>query len=68
MKAHKVGDSVRSNVNAQGMRLGELFEVVAIIPGRFGVVTYRHRGDDGRELDVGNGHLVLERVDASERT
>lgn len=60
MTAHKVGDRVRSNVSAQGACRGELFDVVAVVPGRFGLVTYRVRADDGRELEVGN--LLLERI------
>jgi len=63
MTAHKVGDRVRSNVDAQGMRRGESFEVVAVSHGYFGIVVYRVRAEDGRELDVGNGHLLLERVE-----
>lgn len=62
MTAHKVGDTVRSNVTAQGVRRGERFEVVPVVPGRFCVVTYRLRAEDGRELEVGNGYLLLERI------
>jgi hypothetical protein len=62
MTAHQVGDKVRSNVEAQGMRRGEVFSVVAVVRGPFAIVTYRVRAEDGRELEVRNGHLVLERV------
>ena len=61
MPVHNVGDRVRSNVDAQGMRPGELFEVVAVVSGFLGIVTYLVRAEDGRELEVGNGHLLLER-------
>lgn len=63
MPAHSVGDRVRSNVDAQGMRRGGLFEVVAVVSGFLGIVTYLVRAEDGRELEVGNGHLLLERVE-----
>lgn len=62
MTAHKVADTVRSNVTAQGMRRGERFEIVAVVPGRSCVVTYRLHAEDGRELEVGNGYLLLDRI------
>lgn len=58
-----VGQRVRSRVSAQGMRAGEELEVAAVARRStpFGCfLTYRLRAADGRELSVGNGHLVLE--------
>ncbi len=58
------GSRVRSLVNAQGMTRGECFEVVASSVFRTfvgGFVTYQLRSIvNGREVSVGNGHLVLE--------
>lgn len=45
---------------------GEVFDVVAVIPGKFGVVTFRVRAEDGRELEIGNGHLLLEQIGSLE--
>jgi hypothetical protein len=61
----QVGQRVRSRVNGQGMRVGDTFEVVSFsVRSTFvgGFVTYVLRGEEGRVLHVGNGHLVLESV------
>lgn len=62
----KKGQKVRSTVNAQGMLVGEEFEVLDVYKTSYGflgtVVNYRLRGAGGRELTVGNGPFVLAEV------
>lgn len=64
MFAFKVGDKVRSRVDAQGLVKGRVYEVVqtAVQHTPFGGFT-EYKLVDGFFCGwVGNGHLVLERV------
>ncbi len=57
----EVGDRVRSRVNAQGLRQGEVYVVAATrTVYRFGGGYVTYTMESGQE--VGNGHLVLERA------
>jgi hypothetical protein len=61
-----VGDKVASNVNAQGMRLGEIFTVVEIVrkPYAFGTFTELVVArSSGERFSIGNPHLVLNAVE-----
>jgi hypothetical protein len=65
MERYDVGDRVVSDVDAQGMRRGEAFEVIAreeqhLLGMVFATLTLR--AEDGRELRVVNGQLLLSRV------
>lgn len=69
--AFKVGQVVRSKVNAQGMRVGEEFEVVALrvrktFVGGFTTLVVREAraglASELRTLEVGNPHLTVEVV------
>ena len=66
MERFDVGDRVVSNVDAQGMRRVEAFEVIArderwVLGNCYATLTVRAI-DDGRELQVVNGHLLLARA------
>lgn len=66
MSDFKTGDRVRSRVSAQGMKAGEVFEVVAITErpvfrgGACRTYHVRRVGVAEHMLAVVNGHLVLE--------
>jgi hypothetical protein len=65
MERYDVGDRVVSNVDAQGMRRGEMFEVIArdeqwLLGNCYATLTVR--AEDGRELRVVNAHLLMSRA------
>lgn len=61
--AHKKGDTVRSNVNAQGLKKGAEYTVVDVEHGPFGTVMYGVQPSTGGEqLWIANGHLLLDPV------
>jgi hypothetical protein len=61
--AHKVGDTVRSTVDAQGMKKGQEYKVVDVEHGKWGTVMYGIQpATGGEQLWIGNGHLLLEPV------
>jgi hypothetical protein len=66
MERYDVDDRVVSNVDAQGMRRGEAFEVIArdeqhVLGMVYATLTVRSL-EDGRELRVVNGQLLLSRA------
>jgi hypothetical protein len=66
MERYDVGDRVVSNVDAQGMRRGEAFEVIArdeqwLLGNCYATLTLRSV-EDGRELRIVNGQLLLLRA------
>ena len=64
--AHKVGDTVVSNVDAQGLKKGQQYKVIDIEHGNWGTVTYGVQPvTGGKQLWIGNGHLLLNRVAGS---
>jgi hypothetical protein len=67
LTAYKVGDVVRSTVDAQGMKKGQEYKVVDVKHGKWGTVIYGIKpvaGADDELLWIGNGHLLLEPVDS----
>jgi hypothetical protein len=65
MERYDVGDRVVSNVDAQGMRRGEAFEVIErderwVLGNCYATLTVR--AEDGRELRIMNGQLLLSRA------
>lgn len=68
MTRFQVGDLVVSRINEQGLTKGYEYEVVDVITTSYtwGVfVTYVLEDDEGRRFAVGNGHLVLGRVEVT---
>lgn len=68
---HKVGDRVKSTINAQGLKKGEEYTVVDMDEMRtpFGTfVTYYVTDKKGKKHSVGNGHLVLQPIKEATRT
>jgi hypothetical protein len=66
MERYDVGDRVISNVDAQGMRRGERFEVIErdeqwLLGNCYATLTVRS-AEDGRELRIVNGQLLLSRA------
>jgi hypothetical protein len=66
MERYDVGDRVVSNVDAQGMRRGEQFEVIErderwVLGNCYATLTVRSV-EDGRELRIVNGQLLLSRA------
>jgi len=66
MERHDIGDRVVSNVDAQGMRRGEAFEVIArgeqhVLGMVYATLTVRSL-EDGRELRVVNAHVLMSRA------
>lgn len=61
--AHKVGDTVVSSVDAQGLKKGQKYTVIAIEHGVGGTVMYGVQPvTGGEQLWIRNGHLVLQSV------
>lgn len=61
--AHKVGDTVVSNVDAQGLKKGQQYTVTGIERGKWGTVMYGVQPvTGGEQLWIGNGHLLLQSV------
>lgn len=61
--AHKVGDTVVSNVDAQGLKKGQQYTVVDVEHGKWGTVMYGVQPiSGGEQLWIGNGHLLLNKV------
>jgi hypothetical protein len=65
MERYDVGDRVVSNVDAQGMRRGERFEVTVrdelhVLGMVYATLTVR--AEDGRELRIVNAHLLMSRA------
>jgi hypothetical protein len=66
MERYDVGDRVVSDVDAQGMKRGEAFEVIGraeqhVLGMVYATLTLRSV-EDGRELRVVNGQLLLSRA------
>jgi hypothetical protein len=66
MERYDVGDRVVSNVDTQGMRRGEAFEVIArderwVFGNCYATLTVRS-AEDGREVRIVNGQLLLSRT------
>jgi hypothetical protein len=66
MGKFQIGDRVVADVAAQGMRVGELFDVIdiearSLLGMTFTTLTLRSL-DDGRELRIVNGHVLLSRA------
>ena len=65
MTTFDLNDKVTPRRSVQGMKTGRIYTVTGISEfstpfGNF--VTYRLTGADGAKLDIGNGHLLLERA------
>lgn len=68
MERYDVGDRVVSGVDAQGMRRGEAFEVIGrdeqhLLGNVYATLTVRSL-EDGRDLSIVNGQLLLSRATA----
>lgn len=63
----KVGDTLQSNVNAQGLVKGQNYTVVDFDPGMMGTVRYLVKSPSGKEFWIGNAHLLTTKVSESER-
>jgi len=66
MERYDVGDRVVSNVDAQGMRRDEAFDVIArderwVLGNCYATLTVRSI-DDGRELRIVNAHVLMSRA------
>ena len=66
MERFDVGDRVVSDVDAQGVRRGEAFEVIGrderwVLGNCYATLTVRSL-DDGRELHVVNAHVLMSRA------
>jgi hypothetical protein len=58
----KVGQNVVSQVSAQGLKAGQVYEVANVASQRTafgGFTTYTVKDSQGTEFSVGNGHLIL---------
>lgn len=58
----KVGDTLKSSANVQGLKNGNSYKVVDMTKKSypFGTfVTYTVQGDDGKELSITNAHLFM---------
>lgn len=66
MTAFQKGDTVRAQVTAQGMTEGVVYIVTDVLRGPFGLVTYEicGRTEESKPFQIGNGHLLLKRVEA----
>lgn len=61
--AHGEGDRVVSNVDAQGLKKGQEYVIVGIEHGKWGTVMYGVQPvTGGKTLWIGNGHLLLNKV------
>jgi hypothetical protein len=65
VERYDVGDCVVSNMDAQGMKRGGAFEVIArderwVLGNCYATLTVRSL-DDGRELRIVNAHVLMSR-------
>lgn len=61
--AHGEGDRVVSNVDAQGLKKGQEYVIVGIEHGKWGTVMYGVQPvTGGKTMWIGNGHLLLNKV------
>lgn len=62
------GQKVVSNTGAQGLKVGAVYVVRSVRELLWGVVVYAIQAEGGPVLEVSNGHLYLEPVDAKSMT